>query len=119
MFWQYLVLLNSASETLQLFTFSLRDICGQQESWTMMYPESESEKQGDSPLKDLDFMVPICLSCFFPETGHANVLLLISSKHTYHSLDLPRPNNMEALLQVKISNRHNSGRAFHPKVHNP
>lgn len=77
--------------------FSLRDICAQQESWAVMYSESESEKQGEGPLKDLDFMVPNLPKLLFPKTRHAKVLLLISSKHTYHSLDLPRPNNVEAL----------------------
>lgn len=30
-----------------------------------MYPESESEKQGEGPLKDLDFMVPDLPKLFF------------------------------------------------------
>lgn len=64
-----------------------------------MHPDSE--KQGEAPLKDLGFMAPNLPNFFFPEARHANVLLLISSKHTYHSLDLPSPKNMEGLSQIE------------------
>lgn len=102
-------------------TFSLRGICAQQESSTVMYPESESEKQGEGPLKDLDFMVPNLSKLLFSKTRHAKVLLFLSSKLAYQSLDLPRPNNMENLSQMKISNTTlpEFHIADHPKVHNP